>query len=256
MTIKAITHRCCRSVRSAPVQTVLVLNVAVYVALKALWLVGGESGIFDRTVNATVAENSFVDMLAHPWSVVTYAFVHLDFLHLLVNMLWFACFASVICAVRDSHKVWWIYLTGAVAGALACMTVGGITYGATRMTGASAAVMCILGAALAYAPRHRVKVALIGGVPLAVVAAVGGLCLFTETGISMAAHVAGLATGVVWGLSWRRSQRQVRRMTREAMIRESARKALLDKARTLGYASLSQTERIQLFDMSNGFKKD
>lgn len=256
MTIKAIIHKSCRSVQSAPLQMVLVLNVAIYVALKALWLVGGESGIFDRAVNATVIENSFAGMLAHPWSVATYAFVHLDFLHLLVNMLWFACFASVICSVRDRSNVWWLYLTGAVAGALACMAVGGITFGLTRMAGASAAVMCILGATLAYAPRYRIKVALIGDVPLVVVAAVGGLCLFTETGVSMAAHVAGLAAGIIWGLSWRRSQRQVRRVTREAMVRESARKALLDKARTLGYASLSQTERIQLFDMSNGFEKD
>lgn len=241
---------------SAPVQAVPAVNVVLYVVFKALWLAGGDSELFDRAVDIAVADSSLMGMICHPWSVVTYAFVHIDFLHLLVNMLWFACFGSVICVVRDRRCVWWLYLTGAVAGALAFVAVSQGSGTTGRITGASAAVMAVLGAALVYAPRFRMKVALVGEIPLLFVAAVGGLCLFTESGASTTAHLAGLATGVVWGLSWRRSRRHIQRVTREAMERESARKALLDKARSLGYASLSQNERLQLFDMSNGFKKD
>jgi membrane associated rhomboid family serine protease len=83
---------------------------------------------------------SLVDTLpggvaARFWSPVTYAFLHADFVHLLVNLIWMASFGAALAIRFEAVRFLIVALASAVAGAAAHFAVhaaeGGIVIGAS-----------------------------------------------------------------------------------------------------------------------------
>ena len=87
---------------------------------------------------------------------MTFAFVQVDFLHLLVNMLILLFFGRRLGNLSRQRLFWLIYIAGALAGAL--------TFAATArdasdsLVGSSASVMAVTVAAAVANPRHRVVI--------------------------------------------------------------------------------------------------
>jgi membrane associated rhomboid family serine protease len=82
------------------------------------------------------------------WSFVTYAFLHGDILHLLVNAFWLAAFGSVVASRFGALRFTLFSLGGAVAGALLHLVthVGD----PSPMVGASAAISAHMAAACRF----------------------------------------------------------------------------------------------------------
>jgi len=75
-------------------------------------------------------------LVVHPWSVVTYAFLHASFLHLFFNMLMLVMFGPPVESRLGSRRFITLYLVAALGGAglslvFAALLAGGVTIGAS-----------------------------------------------------------------------------------------------------------------------------
>lgn len=149
-----------------------------------------------------------------------------------------------------------LYIVGAVAGAAGYLMASQIISSPqSQLAGASAAVMCLIGATAVFAPAQKLRVAFIGNIPLWVMAMVGVLCMLTTSVAILGAHAGGMLAGGVFGIVMINKRRRVSRLARQAISKREKHNILIRKVRDSGFASLSPHERLQLFDMSNEYRK-
>ena len=107
-----------------------------------------------------------------PWSLLTYMFLHTHFAHLIFNLIALYYFGQLFLHYFSQKQLVAVYIWGGLAGAAAYLAAFMLIphFSSLRMVsyllGASASVMAILFAAVAYAPNQTVQVTLIGEVRL------------------------------------------------------------------------------------------
>lgn len=111
-----------------------------------------------------------VDLLWKPWSIITYAFFHASFFHILSNLIVLHFSSRLFLTFFTQKQLLGVYLLGAIFGALFFLIsyfvfprFSGIN---APMVGASAAVNAILFAIAIYAPQMQIRLLLIGNVKL------------------------------------------------------------------------------------------
>lgn len=186
--------------RSRPVVTyvLIALNVLLYVITAA------------QATSLTSNQNSevFVDLamlgilVEHGdyWRLITATFLHFGLTHLAVNMLSLYLIGSSVEQALGRWRYLAVYLVSGLGGSLAVLLFTPNVWSA----GASGAVFGLLGAAAVLMIRHKQNLnALIGILVL-------NLAISFMPGISMAAHLGGLAVGaaLTYGLV---AGRQLRR---------------------------------------------
>ena len=55
------------------------------------------------------------DLLTRPWTILTYMFLHLDFLHILFNLLWLYWFGLIFVKYLSQRQLLGTYLFGGIA---------------------------------------------------------------------------------------------------------------------------------------------
>ena len=173
----------------------------------AVWLLNAV-GLLPRAWTIQTFGFSPGSVLTHPWSVVTYMFVHGGFLHVLVNMLFLFFFGPPLERKWGSREFLKFYLVAGAGGALISFLFLPLPMVAadTRVVGASGAVFGVM---LAFALNWpEAKVWIWGLLPVRAKWFVGVLVLFTvyasfTSGGNVAhwAHLGGLATGFLY-LRW------------------------------------------------------
>lgn len=264
-------------IRTAPVLWWLAgVNAAVFVVLTALSLI-------DPAVAEWLALPGNPAQLMHrPWTALSYMVTHIDFLHLLFNMLWLLWFGTLLLHVMPQRRLLAVYAGGGLAGALLFMVLSIARMDALTqpLTGASASVLAIMTAAGCLMPSYRLHLFFIGDVKLKWIVPAMILLSFAgtwggNTG-GLAAHLGGVAYGLAYGLASRRREtggnyatvkrEAVRRPTRAGVRRvasileqnriDKARlDELLDKIKMSGYESLTRRERSELDDISRRIGK-
>ena len=161
---------------------------------------------------------TFVDYLAvpanlevlarRPWTLLTYMFLHVDFIHILFNLLWLYWFGTVFIQELGLKKLLSTYLLGGLAGGLLYVLFYNVfsvfepvREGSIAM-GASASVMAIVVAASTYNPERRMHLVFIGPVKIVYIALV--MFIFTSlvdfsvnTGGKIA-HIGGAFMGFIF----------------------------------------------------------
>lgn len=209
-------------------------------------------------------------LLTHPWQIITYAFLHGDFIHFIINVLLLAMAGKLFKEFFSARDLLGVYLLAALAGGLcfvvACMAMG--NYGI--LSGCSAPVMALIVAPAVYAPNYEIYLTLIGRVKLKWIAVVYvAITLLNMLSVNWAgqfAHLGGIATGALfaWLLKnkrinvtawiWRtvdmitkKNQPKFKVAYQNPEFRIKTEKELLDdildKIKISGYDSLSATER-------------
>lgn len=153
-------------------------------------------------------------LLRTPWTVLTYMFVHVDFLHAIFNLLALYWFGKIFLRYFSQKQLVGVYILGGFAGAFTyVMALNTIPYfGDMRdfsyLIGASASVMGIIFASAAYYPDDSIRLALIGEIKLKYV----GLAVFlldvigfssSDLGGTMA-HAGGALSGLLYGFLLRK----------------------------------------------------
>ena len=106
------------------------------------------------------------DLLWKPWSVISYAFFHFDFFHILFNMLVLNFASQLFLTFFTQKQFFGLYLLGAIFGGAVFIATYYLLNMSAPMIGASAAIMAILMAATTYQPLMDVRLLLIGKVKL------------------------------------------------------------------------------------------
>ncbi|GAL81414.1 GlpG protein [Algibacter lectus] len=143
--------------------------------------------------------------LVNPWTIVSYAFVHYEFLHLLFNMLWLYVIARMFLNLFSPKRALNIYFLGAISGGamflLGYALLPSFFGGNSSLVGASAAVRALLIFLCAYMPNQDVRVFMFNlklwyiGVGLVVLDIVG---LFGLNAGGNLAHLGGALLGYVY----------------------------------------------------------
>jgi membrane associated rhomboid family serine protease len=144
------------------------------------------------------------------WTLGTYMFLHVDFRHILGNVLWLFFLGRIFCELLGSKKMVTVYLLGGISGGILYLLVSALL-GWTeehRLLGASASVMAIVVGVATYAPDYRVYPF---GIPmklkwLALISFIltSLLNLSDNTG-GKVAHIGGALFGLLWAINYKSS---------------------------------------------------
>ena len=152
--------------------------------------------------------SSSPELLKHrPWTIITYMFVHFDFLHILFNMLWLYWFGKIFLTFFTGRQLGGLYVLGGIAGALLFL----IAYNTfpylkpsddSLLAGASASVMAIVFAVSFYQKEYAINLLFIGRIKL-IYLAIGVLLLdiiaiTSENAGGHIAHIGGALFGILF----------------------------------------------------------
>jgi membrane associated rhomboid family serine protease len=158
------------------VNQLVIINVAVFVFATILNFIlflsngGKPSTIFESLIKYLAMSSDGMFLLTHPWILITNMFLHLEFFHILWNMLIFIWFGRVTGDFLGNHRIVFLYFCGGLLGSiLFFITANLLPYGAngTKMAlGASAGIMSVVVAAGTIAPDYSFRLLFIGDVKL------------------------------------------------------------------------------------------
>lgn len=270
----------------------LVINIAVMVVVSVIRLIAKLYQIPDvMLLNGYIFEYLAVpsDLLHLPfrfWTVLTYMFLHVDFFHILFNLLWFYWFGKIFLEYFDQRYLLINYIAGGLAGVVMYLFFYNMfplfepMVQESRLLGASAAVMAIVAAVAFYVPDYTVQLFLIGRIRVFYIAlALFVIDFFMITGDNAGGHLAHIG-GAIWGYlfvrlyskgykfrmkKWKnpfarpkvkKTYSTGRPLTDEEYRRRKVDEqeqidAILDKIKVSGYNSLTSKEKELLFKASN-----
>ena len=186
------------------------LNVLVFaslILLKFILKFSSAIGYYPTVMTQVQLSSAFPVLLRHPWTLLTYAFTHEEFFHILFNMLNLYWFGQLVREYLGDRRLVSIYMLGALAGAtfflLAYNFVPAFQEGlGTPMVGASGAVTAIIVAGATLLPDYTFMLILIGPVKIKWIAAV--VVLISLAGVNGGnpggeiAHLGGALLGFVF----------------------------------------------------------
>ncbi|HMR15075.1 MAG TPA: rhomboid family intramembrane serine protease, partial [Mariniflexile sp.] len=104
--------------------------------------------------------SGFDTFLGKPWAIVSYAFLHYDFWHILFNMLWLYVIGRMFLNLFSAKTAINIYFLGAMSGGflfMLCYSLFPSVFGNSSLVGASAAVRALLIFLCAYMPNQEMR---------------------------------------------------------------------------------------------------
>lgn len=153
------------------VEQLIYINIAVFVLTLIL---GSFSGLFASNTNFIMEwfslSSSLDKWLTRPWSIVTYGFLHADFLHILFNCLWLYFLGRVFLDYFTPKQLLNFYLLGTLVGGifyLAAYNYFPIYKGQViPLVGASAGISAIIIGMATYIPNYQLNFRFIGSVKI------------------------------------------------------------------------------------------
>lgn len=185
-----------------PEHRLIYVNVAVFiVSLVFFYDAQARPTRFDYPVWLALSPD-WNTVLRHPWTLLSYAFFHGSFFHLLFNMMVLNFSGRLFRTFFTAKQFIGAYLLGAIFAGLV-FVAGYVLLGrANLLVGASAAIMTILIAAATYQPDMRIRLMLVGNIQLwhlaAVILGIDMLYLFAENTGGHISHLAGALFGFAY----------------------------------------------------------
>lgn len=185
----------------------LLINTAVFVVItfiKALLWLFGYAGP-DTVVTWFAVPSDINELIAKPWTIITYMFLHEGFFHLLVNMIMLYFGSILFLEYLSQKKLLQTYIIGGLTGAIFFIAAfnifpafDSIKNGAYAL-GASASVLAIFIAIATYVPDYVVHLFLIGRIKMKYIAiAFVVIDLMSIQSSNPGGHIAHLG-GALWG---------------------------------------------------------
>ncbi|WP_405566217.1 rhomboid family intramembrane serine protease [Polaribacter sp. Asnod6-C07] len=186
------------------VEKLIFINIAVFVITI---LVSVFQGLYEGQINWLVEWFSLDDeiksLYTKPWSIVSYGFLHADFLHILMNLMVLYFIGNLFLEYFTQKQLLSFYLLGTFFGGI--LFIFSQNYfplfdGETSiLIGASAGISAIFIGIAAYIPNYQLKLRFIGFVKLWHLAAIWiGLDVMALIGNNAGGHFAHLG-GALFG---------------------------------------------------------
>lgn len=190
-------------------QRFIVVNVAVFVLInlsKVIFqLFQLDLGWYNSLIKWLSVPASLHALVLQPWSIVTYAFLHEGFFHILFNMLWLFWMGRILAEYLGNKKLVSTYFLGGIAGAVLYIIAFNLfplfssSLDYSRALGASASVLAITVAVATLLPDYTIMLMFIGPVKMKYIALFTiVLDLLSITGDNAGGHIAHLG-GALYG---------------------------------------------------------
>lgn len=269
----------------------IVINVVVFLLLAAVNLTKlFEINITESVMDYLIVPSNLSQLATRFWTPLTYMFVHIDFYHILFNMLVLYCFGQIFLQHFNAKNLGSLYILGGLAGAIIYIVAFNTIPLFSKMDnavmwGASASVMAIVFAAAFYRPNTEVLLFFILRIKIIYIA----LFIFILDFIGITgnsnpgghiAHIGGALMGYFYAKQYLQGRditkwlngfidsianltkpskkMKVKHKKAETDYEYNDRKnnqseeidRILDKIKAAGYTSLTKEEKKQLFDAS------
>lgn len=135
--------------------------------------------------------------ILHPWSLLSYNWVHDGFWILFANMIWLSAFSYILQVKGANKHLFPIYFYAGIAGAIGFLLVGSNQ----PLMGAGVSVTALVIASMALIPNHKLLSNIAGGIPLWLLGILylllqGYLLLDEPVAVDIATLLGGLTGGI------------------------------------------------------------
>ncbi len=159
---------------------IIAVNIIVFILAN---IIGSFLYLFETNGISFIIEtfsvpSDIIELLFKPWTIFTYMFLHIDFMHILFNMLWLYIFGIIFLQYLKPVQLTAVYILGGLSGAFFFI----ISYNVfpvftdevfyAKALGASAAVYAVVTAIAVLVPNHKINLILIGQVKIKYIAIV------------------------------------------------------------------------------------
>ncbi|MCX7986853.1 MAG: rhomboid family intramembrane serine protease [Bacteroidales bacterium] len=194
------------------------LNVGLFILVNLLSLLASIFGFKETwdlwSTRLLYMPSNLHELITHPWTIVTYMFMHADIWHILFNMLWLYWLGQIFLIYLNSRQLITVYLMGGLVGGAIYLLLYNLfpsfqffQYG-SYLVGASASVMAIVFAIATVAPEYVVHLFLIGPVRLKYIALftliIDLISIQSTNAGGHIAHLGGAMLGYFFGLKIRK----------------------------------------------------
>jgi membrane associated rhomboid family serine protease len=184
------------------------INAGVFLVVKLLSVILGATGYSNIWISYLELPAFLQTLIRQPWSIITYMFMHHDFIHLIFNLLTLYWFGKIFVDYFNQKQLVGLYFLGGIGGAIFYLAAFNITNTLNAniffsyLLGASASVMAIIFALVRYCPNQEINLALIGpvklkylGIAMLVLDVIGTTSVNAGGSIS---HIGGAVTGYLF----------------------------------------------------------
>ena len=158
---------------------IILINVIIFIGesfIEVFLTLSGSGNLFKLIINKLMLPASFTSFILQPWSLISYFFLHLNFTHILWNMLFLYWFGKIIQDNIGNNAVISLYVLGGIIGGLSYMALFNIIpYYENRiseslMLGASAGVFSIVAGSATLLPNYTFYLLFLGPVRIKYIA--------------------------------------------------------------------------------------
>ena len=186
------------TLKLTPTTFLVTFNVLVYICTS---VIGGNFIETNTSILIQVGQFNMKVLSGHYWQLLTSIFVHVDIIHLALNMLFLIIFGLRAEELFTTEEYFSVYLLSGLSGSLLTLV---LMSQFTLSAGASGAIFGMYGASIIYM-RKTFGQSIAGALLYSFLL----LILSTGTGVNIIAHFGGLATGLIIGYALAKSRRDM-----------------------------------------------
>ena len=185
------------------VEKLIYINIAVFFLTFIFQLFQNSTNQISWLVEWFSLDDDFSSMLKKPWSIISYGFLHADFIHILMNLMVLYFIGNLFIQYFTQKQLLHFYLFGTFFGGLLYLLSQNyfplFEGKSSLLVGASAGISAILVGITTYMPNYQLKLRFIGYVKLWHIAAFWiGLDIISLIGDNAGGHFAHLG-GALFG---------------------------------------------------------
>lgn len=147
-----------------------------------------------------------------PWTILSFMFVHMKVLNILISMVWLWVFGSIFQQIAENNKIVPLYIYGGLAGAVFFIAANYMVPSLRSdvmyhtLLGSNASVMAVAIATTSLAPGYRLFRMINGGIPLWIITGIFVIIDLTgNAGLAYSsAHLGGGLIGYLFIASYKR----------------------------------------------------
>ena len=202
--------------KGSALNRLIFINVGVFLTLyilKALLLLAGYLDTLEFMQNNFAIKANLNHILRKPWTLITFMFLHLNFKHLIYNLILIYFSGKIFQDYLGEKKLLATYFLGGFFGALLLILSYNFSpvlgeYKSSPAYGASASAMAILIAISTYTPNLKVFIPLIGRISIKYIAIAFILIdIINFDDKNIGGHI-GHIGGALWGYIYIRKLKQ------------------------------------------------